>query len=65
LVGFHAVTLWQLTQFTVVGTWLAVFPAAALLLWHVEQFVAAVYRLWSGLAPVQVLVDLWQLSHTV
>jgi hypothetical protein len=27
--------------------------------------VAAVNVLWSTLAPVQVLVDLWQLSHTV
>ena len=40
-------------------------PVAALPLWHVEHTVAAVYRLWSGLEPSQVLVDLWQLSHTL
>ena len=65
LLGLQAVTLWQLTQFTDVGMWFATLPVAALPLWHVEHTVAAVYRLWSGLEPSQVLVDLWQLSHTL
>jgi hypothetical protein len=64
-VGFHAFVPWQLTQLAVVGTWVPSFPVAALPLWHPEQFVAAVYKLWSGLEPDQVLVDLWHVSHTV
>ena len=34
-------------------------------LWHEEQTVALVKRLWSTLAPAQLLVDLWQFSHVV
>jgi hypothetical protein len=65
-VGVHAVTLWQLTQFVAaVGMCVPLFPAAALPLWQLEQLVDALNRLWSGLEPAQVLVDLWQLSHTV
>jgi hypothetical protein len=60
LVGFQPVTLWQLMQFTVVGRWLPVLPTAALPLWQVVQLVALVNRLWSGLPPDQVLVDVWQ-----
>ena len=60
LVGFQPLTLWQLMQFTVVGRWLPVLPTAALPLWQVVQLVALVNRLWSGLPPDQVLVDLWQ-----
>ena len=33
--------------------------------WQLVQLVALVNKLWSGLAPTQVVVDLWQLSHTV
>ena len=38
-------------------------PVAVLPLWQVEQVVAAVNVLWSTDAPVQTLVDLWQVSH--
>ena len=65
LVGFHDVVLWQLTQLTVVGMCWAFLPLAAEPLWHEEQTVALVKRLWSALAPDQVEVDLWQLSHVV
>jgi hypothetical protein len=65
LVGFQAVTLWQLTQFTLVGMWVALLPVAALLLWQLEQLVEALNSPWSGRAPNQLLVELWQLSHTV
>jgi hypothetical protein len=58
LLGFQLLVLWQLTQFTVVGMWVLLFPVAALLLWQVEQLVDALNKLWSGLEPVQVLVDL-------
>ena len=43
----------------------ALLPAAELPLWQLLQFVALLNRLWSGLDPCQVLVDLWQFSHTV
>ena len=65
LVGFQEVVLWQLTQFTVVGMCWAFLPEAAEPLWQLEQTVALVKRLWSALAPDQVEVDLWQLSHVV
>jgi hypothetical protein len=64
-VGFQAEVLWQLTQFTEVGMCVASLPVAAFPLWQLAQFVAAVNKLWSGLEPNQVLVDLWQVSHTV
>jgi hypothetical protein len=32
-------------------------------LWQLEQLVALVNVLWSALAPVQMVVDLWQLSQ--
>ena len=65
LAGFQPVTLWQLTQFTLVGMWVAALPVAALPLWQLEQLVALLNRLWSGLEPSQVLVDLWQFSQTL
>jgi hypothetical protein len=65
LVGFQPVTLWQLMQFTAVGMCVPALPVAPLPLWQLAQFVALLNKLWSGLAPAQVLVDLWQLSHTV
>ena len=65
LVGFQPVVVWQLMQFTEVGMCVPVLPVAALPLWQLEHTVAAVNRLWSGLEPNQVLVDLWQLSQTV
>ena len=43
--------------------WLAVLPAALVPLWQLEQVVALVKVLWSALAPVQIVVDLWQLSQ--
>jgi hypothetical protein len=52
-------------QFTEVGMCVPVFPVAALPLWQLEQFVPLLNKLWSGLEPSQVLVDLWQLSHAV
>ena len=47
----------------VVVMWLAVLPVALLPLWQLEQLVALVKVLWSALAPLQVLLDLWQLSQ--
>ena len=43
--------------------WLAVLPVALVPLWQLEQVVALVKVLWSALAPVQVVLDLWQLSQ--
>lgn len=45
LVGVHAVTLWQLKQPAVVGTWLPALPVAVLPLWQLAQLVAAVNML--------------------
>ena len=42
-----------------------VLPVAVLPLWQLAQLVAVVKVLWSTFAPVQLVVDLWQLSHTV
>ena len=42
---------------------MAVLPVALLPLWQLEQLVALVKVLWSALAPVQIVVDLWQLSQ--
>ena len=47
----------------VVVRWLAVLPVALVPLWQLEQLVAVVKVLWSALAPLQVLLDLWQLSQ--
>ena len=47
----------------VVVMWLAVLPVALLPLWQLEQLVAEVKVLWSALAPLQVVLDLWQLSQ--
>src|SRR6185369_9273465 len=64
--GFHAVVLWQAMQFVVpTGMWVALLPVAPLPLWQLAQLVAAVKPLWSTLAPNQLVVDLWQFSHTV
>ena len=66
VVGFQPVVLWQLMQFNEVEMCVATLPVAALPLWQFAQLVALLNRLWSGLAPpCQVLVDLWQFSHTV
>ena len=65
LVGFQPLTLWQLMQFTPVGMCVAALPTAALPLWQLAQLVALLNRLWSGLAPTHVVVDLWQFSQTV
>ena len=50
-------------QLAVVDTWLEPLPVALLPLWQLEQLVALVKVLWSALAPLQVLLDLWQLSQ--
>ena len=47
----------------VVVMWLTVLPVALLPLWQLEQLVALVKVLWSALAPLQVVLDLWQLSQ--
>jgi hypothetical protein len=65
LLGFQPVVLWQLTQFAVVGMCVPALPVAELPLWHVVQLVADVNKVWSGLAPPHVAVDLWQFSQTV
>jgi hypothetical protein len=66
LLGFQAVTPWQLMQLVApVGMCVAFLPLALLPLWQLLQTVAAVKVLWSTLAPVQVVVPLWQVSHVV
>ena len=50
-------------QFAVVETWLALLPVALVPLWQLVQVVAVVNVLWSALAPVHVVLDLWQLSQ--
>ena len=47
----------------VVVMWLAVLPVALVPLWQLEQLVAVVKVLWSALAPLQVVLDLWQVSQ--
>ena len=64
-VGFQPLTLWQLTQFALVGMCVALLPVTLAPLWQLAQLVAALNRPWSGLAPFQLAVDLWQVSHTV
>ena len=64
--GFQAVVVWQLMQFVApTGMWFVGLPVAPVPLWQVVQLVAAVNVLWSILAPVQVVVERWQFSHTV
>jgi hypothetical protein len=64
LVGFQPLVLWQLTQLALVGMWDATLPVAPLP--RLAQLVALLKPLWSGFAPPsQLLVDLWQFSHTV
>ncbi|OIN93270.1 MAG: hypothetical protein AUJ20_04740 [Comamonadaceae bacterium CG1_02_60_18] len=55
--------MWQVAQLAAVATWVAFFPEALAPLWQLAQLVAEVNEPWSGLAPLQVLVDLWQVSH--
>jgi hypothetical protein len=62
-VGFQPLVLWQLKQFPLVVMWAEVLPVAALPLWQLEQLVAEVNALWSGLDAVQLLVVLWQFSQ--
>jgi hypothetical protein len=63
--GFHAEVEWQEAQLEAVGMWVEDLPVAEEPLWQEEQLVAAVKRVWSGLAPAHVEVDLWQLSQAV
>ena len=49
----------------VVDTCLEPLPVALLPLWQLEQLVAVVKVLWSALAPLHVVLDLWQLSQPV
>lgn len=62
VLGFQPETLWQLTQFALVGRWDAGLPVAALPLWQLAQLVALVVVLWSNLAPVKLTV-VWQVSQ--
>jgi hypothetical protein len=55
--------LWQVVQLAVVETWFAPLPVAFEPSWQLVQVVAPVNVLWSALAPVQIVVDLWQLSQ--
>jgi hypothetical protein len=50
-------------QLADVLTWLAFFPVALVPLWQLAQLVALVKVLWSALAPLQDVFDLWQLSQ--
>ena len=64
LVGVQAVTLWQLKQLAEpVGTCVPLRPVALLPLWQLTQLVLLLKLPWSTLAPLQVLVLLWQLSQ--
>ena len=66
MLGFQLLVLWQLMQLVEpTGIWVADLPVALLPLWQLAQLVAALNVLWSTLAPVQLLVLLWQLSQTV
>ena len=69
LVGVHSagLTLWQLRQLVVeaTGMWVEGLAVAVLPSWQVVQLVAEVKPLWSTLAPLQVVVVLWQLSQAV
>jgi hypothetical protein len=61
--GNQVTAPWHVKQFVVpTGMWFIGF-AVAPLPWQLAQFVAAVNVLWSILAPSQVVVDLWQVSH--
>src|SRR5205085_5402417 len=63
--GFHVTTVWQAMQFAVVGMWVAVLPRALVPLWQPEQLVAALNRLWSGRADIQLTVERWQSPQLV
>ena len=66
LLGFQLLVLWQLMQLVAAtGMCTAGLPVAPLPLWQLEQLVATVKVLWSTLAPLHVLVLLWQFSHAV
>jgi len=63
LLGFHALTVWQLAQLPVVGRWLANLPVAALPLWQLLQLVDVLKSPWSGLVAAQLAVVLWHDSQ--
>ena len=42
---------------------MALLPVALVPLWQLVHVVALVKVLWSALAPIQIVVDLWQLSQ--
>ena len=66
LLGFQPKVARQLAQLVApTGMWLVALPVAALPLWQLAQLVALVKPLWSTLPADQLVVDLWQLSHTV
>jgi len=50
-------------QLAVVEMCVAGFPVAVCPLWQLAQLVATVKVLWLTLAPLQLVVDLWQLSQ--
>jgi hypothetical protein len=65
VVGFHAVTLWQLVQFKdPVEICVPDLPAAAAPLWQLAQLVEELKVLWSGFCvDCQLAVEIWQLSQ--
>ena len=66
LLGFQLLVLWQLAQLALpTGMWLEDLPVALPPSWQLAQLVAALKPLWSTLAPLQLLVDLWQFSQVV
>ena len=55
--------VWQASQeIPITGTWLDITPIAAAPLWQVEQLLGAM-PVWLKAAPVNVVVDLWQVSQ--
>lgn len=64
-VAHDVVEVWQASHCAEVETWVVGLPVAATPLWHELQRPTAggESTLWSNVAIVQVVVDLWQLSH--
>ena len=64
--GRQPVVVWQLMQLVApTGMCRSPLPVALMPLWQPVQLVAAVKVLWSTRAPAHVVVDRWQVSHTV
>lgn len=63
LLGFQALVVWQLRQFTLVGTWVVGLPVAPVPLWQLLQVVLALNWLWSTLDTAQLLPVAWHFSQ--